>query len=112
VETRPISVKSKIVTKSDEFGWVVWGIFMIDRGLLKSLVCPQDHTPLTMADGRLTAKLNRAISERRLHNLAGQSITQPVDGALVRKDKKLLYPIIDGIPVMLSDQAIPLDQIG
>jgi uncharacterized protein YbaR (Trm112 family) len=47
-----------------------------------------------------------------LHNLAGQSITQPVDGALVRKDKKLLYPIIDGIPVMLSDQAIPLDQIG
>ena len=85
---------------------------MIDRGLLKSLVCPKDHTPLTMADVRLTAKLNRAIADKRVVNSAGQPVTQPVDGGLVRGDKKLLYPIVDGIPVMLTDQAIPLDQIG
>jgi uncharacterized protein len=85
---------------------------MIDKGLLKVLVCPKDHTLLTMADSRLIARLNRAIAAGQIVNHAGQPVTQAIAGGLVRKDKTLLYPVIDGIPVMLADEAIPLKPLG
>jgi uncharacterized protein len=85
---------------------------MIDKGLLKVLVCPKDHSPLTAADSRLTARVNRAISAGRVVNCGGRSVTQPIGGGLVRQDKTLLYPIIDGIPVLLADEAIRLEQLG
>jgi uncharacterized protein YbaR (Trm112 family) len=88
------------------------GAFMIDKGLLNVLVCPKDHTPLVVADGRLTAKLNRAIAAGHVVNGMGQRVSQQIDGGLVRSDKALLYPILDGIPVMLADEAIPLDQLN
>lgn len=84
---------------------------MLDKGLLKVLVCPQDHTPLAMADSRLLAKMNRAIAAGRVANCAGQSVTQPITAGLVRSDKTLLYPIVDDIPVLLVDEAIALNQI-
>jgi uncharacterized protein len=85
---------------------------MIDKDVLNILVCPRDHSPLTVADSRLTARLNRAISAGRVVNCGGRSVTQPIEGGLLRQDKTLLYPIIDGIPVLLADEAIPLEQIG
>ena len=48
---------------------------MIDKGLLKVLVCPKDHSPLTLADSRLTARLNRAISAGRVVNCGGRSVS-------------------------------------
>jgi uncharacterized protein YbaR (Trm112 family) len=30
---------------------------------------------------------------------------------VLRSDESLLYPILDGIPVLLPDEAIPLSQI-
>jgi uncharacterized protein YbaR (Trm112 family) len=85
---------------------------MIDKGLLKVLVCPKDHTPLMVADSRLTARLNRAISAGQVVNCAGRSVARPIGGGLVRQDKTLLYPIVDGIPILLADEAILLGQLG
>jgi len=84
---------------------------MIDKGLLNALVCPKDHSPLTMADSRLIARLNRAIAAGQITNCAERPVTEPITEGLVRKDKTLLYPIVDGIPVMLVEEAIPLEQI-
>jgi uncharacterized protein len=75
------------------------------------LVCPSDHTPLSRADERLVARLNRAIAAGRVLNHAGRRLDQPIDGGLVRRDQTFLYPILDGIPVLLLDEAIPLAQI-
>ncbi len=85
---------------------------MIDKGLLKLLVCPKDHSQLTPADSRLTSRLNRAIAAGGVVNCGGRTVNQPISGGLVRQDKALLYPILDGIPVLLADEAILLDQLG
>jgi len=85
---------------------------MIDKETLKILVCPKDHSPLSLADHRLTDRLNRAIAAGRIVNQAGRKVTEPVSAALVREDRTVLYPIIDDIPLLLADEAIPLDQIG
>jgi uncharacterized protein YbaR (Trm112 family) len=47
-----------------------------------------------------------------LKNKGGEPVEAPLAGGLVREDNTLLYPIVDGIPVLLIDEAIPLEQIG
>ena len=85
---------------------------MIDRQLLEILVCPQDYTPLAVADEELVAELNRAIAAGQIKNQGGQLVRKTLQGGLVRQDKTLLYPIIDDIPVLMADEGIPLNQIG
>ncbi len=84
---------------------------MIDQDLLTVLICPTDRTPLTMAPERLVAQVNRAIAAGQVKNQEGKTLTQPIDGGLLHRDATLLYPIQDGIPVLLANEAIPLIQI-
>jgi uncharacterized protein YbaR (Trm112 family) len=81
---------------------------MIDAELLKILRCPETHQALTPASDEVVQSLNRAITERRLQNRAGQPVTDKIDGGLVREDRKYLYPIRGTIPVLLIDEALPL----
>jgi uncharacterized protein YbaR (Trm112 family) len=76
------------------------------------LVCPEDRTPLELADRDLLAAVNRAIASRQLRNKGGEAVAEPLDAGLVRKDRTLLYPIIDRIPILLLDAGIPLAQLG
>ena len=83
---------------------------MIRPELLKMLVCPENRTPLEVASSELMAKINRAVAAGRLTNKAGRKVEKPLDAGLVRADRAVLYPIVDEIPLMLVDEAIPLDQ--
>jgi uncharacterized protein YbaR (Trm112 family) len=84
---------------------------MIDKELLSMLVCPLDNRPLSPAGGPMVTKINRAIAEGRVKNRAGQPVNQAVEGGLINSDKNFFYPILDGIPVLVADEAIPLSQI-
>jgi len=84
---------------------------MLDKELLDLLVCPETQTPLTLADPALLERLNRAIAAGVVRNRGGQSVEEPLESGLVREDGTLLYPILDGIPVMLIEEAIPLGQL-
>jgi len=83
---------------------------MIRPDLLKMLVCPENRAPLEIASSELVAKINRAVAAGQLTNKAGRKLEKPLDGGLVREDRAVLYPIVDEIPMMLVDEAIPLDQ--
>jgi len=83
---------------------------MIRPELLKILVCPEDRSPLELASGELVARINRAVSAGKLMNKAGRTVERPLDGGLVRADRAVLYPIVDDIPMLLVDEAIPLSQ--
>jgi uncharacterized protein YbaR (Trm112 family) len=85
---------------------------MVSKELLDILVCPERRTPLCLADERLLAAVNRAVAEGRLKNRAGDRVEKPIEEGLVRDDRAVLYPVIDGIPIMLIDEAIPLDAIS
>jgi uncharacterized protein YbaR (Trm112 family) len=84
---------------------------VLSKDLLDMLACPDDRTPLHLADEELVARLNQAVEEKRLTNKAGSLVAQQLDGALVREDGAIIYPIIDGIPVLLVDEGIPADQV-
>ena len=87
------------------------GSAAMDKKLPSIFVCPTDRTPLSKAEDRIVARLNRAIAAGRVSTRAGRRVEQPVDGGLLRADKTILYPVFDGIPVLLADEGIPLAQI-
>ena len=80
----------------------------VDSFLLSILACPEDKTPVHLADSALVEKLNQQITSGSLRNRGGHVIKERIDSGLVRADNRYLYPIREDIPVMLIDEAIPL----
>lgn len=85
---------------------------MVDPELLKILVCPENKTPVTLADEALITRVNAAIEAGTLKNRAGETITEKADGGLVRQDRAYMYLIRDDIPIMLIDEAVPMNQLS
>jgi uncharacterized protein len=82
---------------------------MIAQELLDLLVCPENKMPVAVADDGLVAKINAAIKAGEVTNRGGEKVDDKIDGGLVREDKAYLYPVRDDIPIMLIDEAIPMD---
>ena len=81
---------------------------MIDKDFLEILACPEDKTPVSLADQATVDALNAQIEAGELKNRAGETVETKMDAGLVREDGAYLYRIEDGIPIMLIDEAIPL----
>jgi uncharacterized protein len=82
---------------------------MIAPDLLKILCCPETLQPLELADPQFLDKLNQQAQAGTLKNRAGKPVTQPLDAGLVRADRKILYPVFDDIPVLLTDEGIAVE---
>ena len=67
---------------------------------------------MKLADQPLIDTINSAIKRGEVKNRGGQKIEQPIDGGLVREDRVFLYPIQDAIPIMLIDEAIPIEKFA
>jgi uncharacterized protein len=80
----------------------------VDRELLSILVCPETRQPVRLAGADQLEALNRRIRAGELRNRGGDPVKEPIQEGLVREDGKVLYPVDDGIPVMLVEQSIPL----
>ena len=84
---------------------------MINQKLLEIIVCPVSHQPLRIAEEQLIDRLNQAISAGRVKDRAGRPMTAPIQQGLIRQDGQVMYPIRDNIPVLLTDEGIPMDEI-
>jgi uncharacterized protein YbaR (Trm112 family) len=81
---------------------------MIDAKFLEMLCCPETRQRLQPADEALLERLNAQIDAGRVVNRAGQAVARRCEGGLVRSDGLYLYPVCEGIPVLLADEGIPL----
>ena len=53
-------------------------------------------------------ELNQKIRSGELRNRGGDLVEKELTEALIREDQRVVYPVDDGIPVMLIDESIEL----
>ena len=85
---------------------------MLRPEVLATLCCPEDRSVLTLASDSLIKEINTIIRGGRLRNRGGQIVEHRIDGGLMRTAGDMMYPIIEGIPVLVRDEAIPIAQLG
>jgi uncharacterized protein YbaR (Trm112 family) len=87
---------------------------LLDTKFISILACPETRLPLKIAPTELVASLNQLITQGALQNKKGDALKAPLDGALLRDDRELFYPVREDIPDLLIEEGVvlPWDQLG
>lgn len=94
----------------------------MDNKLLDIVCCPLTKLPLQRLDAARLRRLNQAISAGTLRRGAPGLRSEAVAGetvppeatlveALVTRDGRLVYPVRDGIPILLAEESIDWTQL-
>lgn len=78
----------------------------IDRRLLEILCCPVSKTPVRRIDKETLEIINAAARQGEALQVDGTPLEAPLDDAIITDDGKVVYPIVDDIPVMLAERGI------
>ncbi|PPU76238.1 hypothetical protein XcuCFBP2542_11170 [Xanthomonas cucurbitae] len=84
----------------------------MDRKLLDLLCSPDTRQPLALLDGKGLEALNTAIAGGTLQRADGSVQAQTLREALITRDRKRIFRVDDGIPVLLAEEAIATAQIA
>ena len=82
---------------------------MVEKELLELIACPETHQPLRQAPPALLERVNARIARGELKNRAGTVLSAALAEGLVRHDERVLYPVVDGIPMLLIEEAIAVE---
>jgi len=84
----------------------------MDKRLLAILRCPVTQKELSLAKSVTLKEVNSAIDAGKLANRDGRVLDARLSEALLTGDGKVLYPIANGIPVLLEGESINMEQLG
>jgi uncharacterized protein YbaR (Trm112 family) len=82
----------------------------IDGKLLEILCCPVSKTPLMRLTGSRLKKLNHAIAQGEALYVTGNTVESELREALITEDSRVIYPVIDDIPILLEEKGIGTTQ--
>jgi len=83
----------------------------MDKRLLDILCCPVSKTPLRPLGKNELDAINTAIAQGQVDNVAGTRVEASLQEGLITVDRKVVYRIDEGIPVMLPEEGIGTAQL-
>ncbi|MDE2308822.1 MAG: hypothetical protein KGJ97_11100 [Xanthomonadaceae bacterium] len=83
----------------------------MDKRLLDILCCPVSKTPVRPLSRHELDALNSAISAGEVDTVAGITVRERLTEALITTDRKVIYRVDNGIPVMLPEEGIGTVQL-
>jgi uncharacterized protein YbaR (Trm112 family) len=83
---------------------------VISKELLEILACPENKSPLHLAEPQLLESLNERIRSGELLTREGEIVVDLLEEGLIREDGKVLYPVREGIPIMMISESISLEE--
>jgi uncharacterized protein YbaR (Trm112 family) len=83
----------------------------IDGKLLEILCCPVSKTPLVRLPSDKLRKLNAAIDAGDVQYVHGEAVTEPLRDGLMTEDARVIYPVVDDIPILLEEKGIGTTQL-
>jgi len=83
----------------------------VDGKLLEILCCPVSKTALTRLPAGRLKKLNEAVTAGQVEYVRGEKVEQPLREALITEDSKVIYPVVDEIPILLEERGIGTTQL-
>ncbi len=83
---------------------------MLEPEFVAMLRCVESGSSLALLDSASLETLNAAIVAGTITTQAGHQLDRPLEAALVNSDARWAYQVLDGIPVMLAEQAIRYEQ--
>jgi uncharacterized protein YbaR (Trm112 family) len=84
----------------------------MDKRMLSFLRCPVTHKGLSQAGSDTLKTVNAAIDAGNLTSRDGDVLAEHLTEALVTDDGKVLYPVAEGIPVLLESESIDMDRLA
>ncbi len=83
----------------------------MNKKLLDIICCPLTKLPLEILDTERLGQLNIAIEAGGIKNHAADTLTEDLPEALVTRDGRLVYPVREGVPVLLEEESIDWNQL-
>ena len=83
----------------------------VDRKLLEILCCPATHVPVERLPPAKLQIVNEAIRQGRVKYADGSAVEAELSEALITSSGTTIYPVEDGIPLMLEDRSIAAFQV-
>ena len=84
----------------------------MDKRLLTILRCPVTHKGLSLLKKDKLESVNAAITAGELETLDGVKLSKQLAEALVTDDGKRVYPVDEGIPVLLEGESFLMEQLA
>ena len=84
----------------------------MDKRMMSFLRCPVTHKGLAQANSDLLRRINAAIDGGEVSCRDGRVLSEHVSEGLITDDGKVLYPVDDGIPVLLEGESIDMESIA
>jgi uncharacterized protein YbaR (Trm112 family) len=82
----------------------------MDRKLLDLLCCPVTRQPLALLTATELEAINRGVAGGGIVRADGSAQQQPLGAGLITRDRRTVYRVDDGIPVLLADEALAAAQ--
>lgn len=79
----------------------------VSKDLVDILCCPVTKVPVRLATPGELAAINAAIGAGSARHSDGSAVESPLEEALITEDGASIYKVVESIPIMLKDQAIP-----